>query len=122
MPQQEVFFEQINGERRIEVLKTYDLNYAREAFCDMDDAAQNCLWNSLKIDDNYEVSDIPPRDTPETQDFLWEELLEAAREDGDSRSFFVVKQVKGSRSENLYVSPDWPSAEAFAKTRLSART
>jgi hypothetical protein len=32
MPQQEVFFEQSVGERRIEVLKTYDPSFAREAF------------------------------------------------------------------------------------------
>ena len=119
MPQQEVFFEQIDGERRIEVLKTYDLNYAREAFGDMDEAAQNCLWNALRIDDNYDVADIPLRDLPESQNFLWEELMEAAREDGDARSFFVVKQGNGSSSENLYVSPDWPSAEAFARTCLT---
>jgi hypothetical protein len=31
MPKQEVFFEQQIGERRIEVLKSYDQAYAREA-------------------------------------------------------------------------------------------
>jgi hypothetical protein len=33
-------------------------------------------------------------------------------------SFFVVNEVKGTVSESLYVSPDWPSAQAFAKQRL----
>jgi hypothetical protein len=32
----------------------------------------------------------------------------------------VVNEVKGSVSESLYVSPDWPSAEAFAKELLVA--
>jgi hypothetical protein len=49
---------------------------------------------------------------------LWEELLEAAREDGSLLSFFVVNEATGSRSESLYVSPDWPSAEAFARSRI----
>jgi hypothetical protein len=51
-------------------------------------------------------------------DFLWEELLEAAREDGNLLSFFVVNEAKGNVSESIYVSPDWPSAEAFAKKRI----
>ncbi len=38
MPQQEVFFEQTSAGRRIEVLKTYDASYAREAFDRMDEA------------------------------------------------------------------------------------
>ena len=32
MPRQEVFFEQQTGNRRVEVLKTYDRTYAREVF------------------------------------------------------------------------------------------
>jgi hypothetical protein len=31
MPKQEIFFEQESGGRRVEVLKTYDRGYAREA-------------------------------------------------------------------------------------------
>jgi hypothetical protein len=118
MPQQEKFFEQVAGDRRIEVLKTYDRNYAREVFGSMSQIAQTYLWSSLGISENYNAVDVPPRDNPESEDFLWEELLEAAREDGNVLSFFVVNEAKGSRSESLYVSPDWPSAEAFAKNRV----
>ena len=120
MPQQEVFFDQMTGERRIEVLKTYDRSYAREAFGTMDEAAQRYLWNSLGIDDNYDPAETPPRHEPDGEDFLWEELLEAAREDGSLLSFFVVKEATGSMSKSLYVSPDWPSAEAFAKNRIAS--
>jgi hypothetical protein len=41
MPKQEVFFEQPVGERRIEVLKSYDQAYAHEAFKNMDVEALN---------------------------------------------------------------------------------
>ncbi len=119
MPKQQIFFEQITGERRVEVLKTYDRSYAREAFGKMDEAAQMYLWSTLGIDEAYDPTDVPPRHDPDSEDFLWEELLEAAREDGNLLSFFVVNEAKGSLSESLYVSPDWPSAEAFAKSRIA---
>lgn len=119
MPQQETFFEQSTGDRRVEVLKTYDREYAREAFGNMDEAAQTYLWSSLGIDDTYDSAEVPARHAPEGEDFLWEELLEAAREDGNLLSFFVVNEAKGTRSECLYVSPDLPSAEAFAKSRMA---
>jgi hypothetical protein len=118
MPQQETFFERVSGDRRIEVLKTYDATYAREVFGTMDPTAQEYLWNSLRIADNYEPEDLPPLDTPECDDFLWQELLDAAREDGNLLSFFVVNQVKQTLSRSLFVSPDWPSAEAFALNQL----
>jgi len=122
MPQQEVFFDQKTGDRRVEVLKVYDRNYAREAFGKMDEAAQKYLWSSLGINENYDAADLPPVHDPAVADFLWEELLEAAREDGNLLSFFVVNEANGSVSESLYVSPDWQSAEAFAKSRLDSDT
>jgi hypothetical protein len=120
MPQQQVFFEQKTGDRRIEVLKVYDRSYAREAFGNMDAAAQRYLWSSLGIDKTHDASDVPSIDGAAGNDFLWEELLDAAREDGNLLSFFVVNELDGSTSESLYVSPDWPSAEAFAKGRLAS--
>ena len=120
MPQQEMFFERVVGDRRVEVLKTYDRSYAREAFGDMDSAAQAFLWNSLGINEGYDAADVPSREEAGSDDFLWEELLEAARENGNLVSFFVVSEANGPRSRSLYVSPDWPSAEAFAKSRISA--
>jgi hypothetical protein len=119
MPQQVVFFEQSSGERRVEVLKTYDRRFAREAFEKMDEPAQTHLWKSLGIEENYEAADIPPVHTQGGDDFLWDELLDAAREDGNLLSFFVVTEAKGAASQSLYVAPDWPSAEAFAKRRLA---
>lgn len=120
MPQQEVFFEQESAGRRIEVLKTYDRQFAREAFAFMDKTAQAALWNSLRIEENYDPADLPPNTDPDNEDFLWEELLEAAREDGNQLSFFVVNEARGKVHQYLYVSPDWPSAEAFAKARVAA--
>ena len=38
---------------------------------------------------------------------------------GNEVSFFIVNEIHGARSEGLWVSPDWPSAESFAKDRLS---
>ena len=119
MPQQETFFEQTKGDRRVEVLKTYDRSYARDAFGKMDEGAQTYLWSSLGIDEAYDPTDIPPRHDPDSEDFLWEELLEAAREEGNVLSFFVVNEAKGGSLTSLYVSPDWPSAEAFARSRLA---
>jgi hypothetical protein len=120
MPKQETVFEQKTRDKRIEVLKVYDRNYARQAFENMDEAAQKYLWSSLGINENYDAADLPPVHDPAGEDFLWEELLEAAREDGNLLSFFVVNEVNGTVSESLYVSPDWPSAEAFAKGRLDS--
>jgi hypothetical protein len=118
MPQQELFFEHTAGDWRVEVVKTYDRSYARETFDAMDDAARAHLWNALRIDVNHEAEDIPPRDTPDGEDFLWDELLDSAREDGNQLSFFVVNDSEASGS--LYVSPDWPSAEDFARSRIAA--
>jgi len=110
MPQQEVFFEQGIDDQRVTVLKTYDQKFASEAFACMDEAAQTYLWNSLGIDETYSPAG--------SEDVLWGELLDAAREDGNQLSFFVVNEAKGGDSKSLYVSPDWPSAEAFAMRRM----
>jgi hypothetical protein len=125
MPQQELFFEQLTSAGRIEVLKTYDQQYAREAFSNMDGAALRSLWNALKPEDIYEPANLPSLDDPnyvsgEAEAFLWDELVDQARERDNLFSFFVVNEVRNGRSENLYVSPDWPSAEAFVKSHADA--
>jgi hypothetical protein len=125
MPKQEIFFEQQDGDRRIEVLKSYDQVYAREAFKSMDDDALKRLWEVLKPEEIYDVAGLPSLADPsdkngEAEAFLWDELLEHAREDGNLLSFFIVNETNGRHSESLYVSPDWPSAESYAKQRLSA--
>jgi len=78
----------------------------------MDEAAQTHLWNSLEINETYSPAG--------SEDLLWSELLDAAREDGSQLSFFVVNEEKGGGAKSLYVSPDWPSAEAFARKRLGS--
>ena len=120
MPKQEVFFEEQVGERRVEVLKSYDQAYAREAFQNMDEQALQQLWSALKPEEIYDPAGLPALSDPdgEGEAFLWDELLEQAREDGSTLSFFVVNETNGRRGESLFVSPDWPSAEAFARRRL----
>lgn len=125
MPQQELFYEQAAGDRRIEVLKTYDQHFAREAFSNMDGPALRSLWSALKPEDIYDPVNLPSLDDPndvsgEAEAFLWDELVDQARERDNLFSFFVVNEVRSGRSESLYVSPDWPSAEEFAKSRIVA--
>lgn len=119
MPRQEIFFEQAAGNRRIEVIKTYDPGYAREVFQSMDYDALRSLAASLDISSNYDSADIPDPTVPEYEDFLWNELFEAGvedvRVDPNLRSFFVVSQNLNGKAKDVYVSADWPSAEVFAK-------
>lgn len=117
MPKQEYFLEQQIGDRKIEVLKSYDQAYACEVFGNMDAAALKYLWDALKPEEIYEPADLPSLDNPngEAEAFLWGELLEQAREDVGQLSFFVVNATDGRHTEGLYVSPDWPSAESYAK-------
>jgi hypothetical protein len=124
MPRQEVFFEQTTGDRRVEVLKTYDRSYAREVFKGIGEEATAALAAALELEKNFEPADIPAADASDYEDFLWDELLEAAQEDvradPNLYSFFVVAETQGAKAEDLYISPDWPSAEAFAKKRIAA--
>jgi hypothetical protein len=110
-----VFFEKNIGDRRVEVLKTYDAAYAREAFNEMDEAARAFLWKALRVDETCEQGDIPSIQSEEGESLLWETLLEESREDGNLISFFLVNEAKGSISKSLYVSPDWPSAESYSQ-------
>ncbi len=121
MPKQETFFEQQRGTAKVEVLKSYDSGYAREAFKNMDDDALKRLWLSLDVENKYDAAELPPLGQPngEGEDFLWDELLDSAREYGNEVSFFIVNEIHSARSESLWVSPDWPSAESFARNRVS---
>lgn len=121
MPRQETFFEQQSGAAKIEVLKSYDSGYAREAFKNMDDDALKRLWASLDVEKTYDAAELPALGQPsgEGEDFLWDELLDSAREYGNEVSFFIVNEVHGSRTKSIWVSPDWPSAERFARERAS---
>ena len=124
MPRQEVFFREQTGNRRVEVLKTYDRTYAREVFNEIDTEARMALAAALELEKNYEPADIPAPDESDYEEFLWDELLEAAREDVRNDpslySFFVVSEAESAHSKDLYISPDWPSAEAFAKKLITS--
>lgn len=117
MPKQETFFEKTLGDKTVEVFKSYDQTYAREVFTNMDDAALKHLWAALKPEEIYEPTNLPSLSDPngEAEAFLWDELLEQAREEGPLLSFFIVNERGGHQDGGLYVSPDWPSAESFAK-------
>lgn len=122
MPRQETFFRESAAEIVIEVIKTYDRSYAQEVFRGISGDAQSALAATLEIDKNYEAVDIPAPDSTEYEDFLWNELSDAALEDARQSptlvSFFVVGETKAGKSEDLFISADWPSAEAFARARL----
>lgn len=87
----------------------------------MGDDALKRLWLSLDVEKKYDSTELPPLGQPngEGEDFLWDELLDSAREYGNEVSFFIVNEIHSVRSESLWVSPDWPSAESFARDRLS---
>ncbi|HEV2133454.1 MAG TPA: hypothetical protein VGR47_04265 [Terracidiphilus sp.] len=42
-------------------------------------------------------------------------MLDESAEDGSTRSFFVIYRESQAGRENLLVTPDWPTAEAFAE-------
>jgi hypothetical protein len=87
----------------------------------MDDEALKQLWTVLEVEKTYDAADLPSLGQPDGagEDFLWDELLESAREYGQEVSFFIVNETRDRRSESVWVSPDWPSAESFAKKRLA---
>jgi hypothetical protein len=122
MPKQETFLKEIAGTVRVEVIKTYDLSFAREVFDEMDDSARVALAHALEISTKYTLEDIPDPAGFEYDDFLWEELsedsLEDVRQSPRVNSFFVVSVTRNGASQDCYVSADWPSAEAFARALL----
>jgi hypothetical protein len=125
VPRQETFLSETANGVLIEVLKTYDRSYAHEVLRSMSSDAQSSLAAALQIEEHYDPADIPDPDGIEYEDFLWQELCDVAREDvrADPNlfSFFVVSETKAGKAEELYVSPDWPSAEEFAKNRMGNR-
>jgi len=115
MPRQETFLTVNSGEETVEVLKTYDETYAREAFRNMDDAALAHLAASLKPESIYEESGIPKPGDVGYEDFIWDVMVDDAREDWKTFSYFVVTRSNGRKTEELFVSGDWPTAEAYVK-------
>ena len=115
MPHQETFLSVKNGDETIEVLKTYDQHFAKEAFRNMDDSALDHLASSLNLESNYEPSGIPKPTDEGYEDFIWDVMVDEAREDWNSFSYFIVTKSRGRQTEELFVSGDWPTAEAYVK-------
>jgi hypothetical protein len=115
MPRQETFLTVKDGDESVEVLKTYDETYAREAFSTMDDAALAHLAASLKPESIYEEGGIPKPGDDGYEDFIWDVMVDDAREDWKTFSYFVVTRSDGRKTEVLFVSGDWPTAEAYVK-------
>ena len=118
MPEQTTFFEEIIGGTRVEVLKSYDEVFAREAFEQLHDDALAFLARSLSFLDSNDVNGPNPGD-PDYSDLIWDELKDGAREDWNSFSYFIVAEESAGHTSSLFVSADWPTAEAFAKRRIS---
>lgn len=115
MPRQETFLAVKDGDATIEVLKTYDEKFAREAFRNMDDDALARLAKSLNLESLFEPDGIPAPTDDNYEDFIWDVMADEAREDWKTFSYFVVTKSVGQKTEELFVSPDWPTAEAYVK-------
>jgi len=122
MPRQETFLREAANGVEVEVLKTYDKSYAQEVLRGMSTEALEALAATLNLEGKYEVTDIPAADATDYADFIWDEICEGAIEDVRQSptlsSFFVVVETNAGKAEELYVSPDWPSAEVFARNRI----
>lgn len=116
MPLQETYLEKPLSDGRALVIKTYDINLAHDAFRRIGDDALAHVVNALRLEDLFEADDIPARSSPDYAEFIWETLSDEAREDGNLKSFFILyREVQGRPLKPLYVSADWPSAEAFSQ-------
>jgi hypothetical protein len=116
MALQETFLEKQLSDGRALVIKTYDAHLAHDAFQHIGEDALVYVANALRLGELFEASDIPETSSPDYTDFVWETLSDEAREDGNLKSFFILyREVQGQPLEPLYVSADWPSAEAFSQ-------
>lgn len=115
MSRQEPFLSIKKGDQTVEVLKTYDKTFAREVFENMDEEALAHLAASLNLDTEFDQQDIPTPTDESYEEFIWGAMLDSAREDYNTFSWFVVSRSSGRSSAELFVSPDWPTAEAYVK-------
>lgn len=116
MPTQETILEKQLGDGRALVIKTYDASLAHEAFQHLDENAIAQVANALRLEELFEAKDIPEPASPDYAEFVWETLSDEAREDGNLKSFFILyREVQGQPLQPLFVSADWPSAEAFSQ-------
>ena len=94
------------------MLKTYDRAFAQDAFEHMDGDALRFLHKALELpaEDGW-AEKVEPRNQ-EFLELLWDGIEDGGREDWNTFSYFVVVQKTDAGSSPVYVSPDWPSAEA----------
>jgi hypothetical protein len=121
MPAQELFLDVVLDGRKVQVIKTYDQAYAKEVFGGMDDDAKSFLWQSLKPEELYDPSGLPREPGTDYDAFLLDEMLEQGREEWNTFSYFVVVDEANGLSTPSFVSPDWPTSEAFARSPRSSR-
>ena len=114
MPSPEIFLSETSDEKQVEVVKTYDPRFAREAFDQMNYEARAALIRSLISHGALDQSDLLDLD----DDGLWQEIEDGSREDWNTFSYFVVAERRGAESRTVFVCSDWPTAEAFAKLQL----
>jgi hypothetical protein len=81
MPKQEMILKDSAGRVTVEVIKTYDRDYAREVFNGMEQDAMEALAQALEPAKQYEPADIPNPDEIEYKSFLWEQLSDESLED-----------------------------------------
>ncbi len=112
MPRQRTYFDYRTDAKRVQVIKTYGAAYARSCFDEMNSSALIFLSKSLDLTGKY-VTEEPLGDA------TWDDVEDEAREDGNCLSFFIVIEELDGRARPVYVAPDWPSAEAYAKLLTS---
>ena len=117
MPKQETYLRKTVDGLHVEVVKSYDVTFAREAFNMMNEQAMAFLSHSLVADGKVDLAEEPPADEDQLAEALWQGVEEGAREDWNKFSYFVV--LTGTAP--VYISSDWPSAEAYAN-RLTEST
>ena len=115
MLRQETFLTVRNGDETVEVLKTHDEGFAREAFRSMDEDALSHLAQSLNLESLFAEGDFPTPTDENYEDLVWEAMVDEAREDWNAFSYFVVTKTTGRKTEELFVSADWATAEAYVK-------
>lgn len=120
MPEQMTFLDERVGNKQVLVVKTYDEAFAHEAFDRMPEDSLRILSASLELDSKFNPEDIPGPEQEGFADAIWEEVKGNAREEWNRFSYFVVQEHDQTGTNLLFVSPDWPSAEQFARKRLNA--
>jgi hypothetical protein len=102
-----------------EVICTRNYLLAHRTFASMTQEARVFLWTWLDPGNKYEAAEMPDPATATGEQFLWHELLRAAREaDG---SFFIVNEFQRGEMDQVFISPDLVGAQCYACQRGGGR-